>query len=84
MNRTVSSKLLLAPVAGVLLALIGCAVNPVTGQQELVLVSENQEIALGRQYHPQILREYGEYQDPQLQAYVNEIGQRLAAPSQPL
>ena len=80
-NRTVSSKLLLAPVAGVLLALIGCAVNPVTGQQELVLVSENQEIALGRQYHPQILREYGEYQDPQLQAYVNEIGQRLAAQS---
>ena len=27
---------------------IGCAANPVTGKQDFVMISENQEIQLGR------------------------------------
>jgi predicted Zn-dependent protease len=59
-------------------SLAGCARNPVTGQRQLVLISEAQELAYGREAHPQILQEFGKTDDPALQAYVNEIGQRLA------
>jgi predicted Zn-dependent protease len=58
--------------------LSGCSVNPVSGEQDFVLMSESQEIALGRQEHPNILKQYGDYTDAELQAYVEEVGQRLA------
>ena len=66
-----------------LMSLTGCAVNPVTGKQELALVSEDQEIEIGReQYAPSRQAEGGDYQvDPGLTRYVNEVGQRLAAVS---
>lgn len=57
-----------------------CATNPVTGSRNLAL-SESWELSAGAQYHQQILQEYGVYDDPQLQAYVDEIGQKLAAKS---
>jgi predicted Zn-dependent protease len=61
--------------------LVGCAVNPVTGRNELSLVSEAQERAIGNeQYGPSQQSQGGQYQvDPQLTAYVNEVGQRVAA-----
>ena len=59
-------------------ATAGCAVNPVTGQQEFVLMSEQQELAVGRQASQQVLRQYRVYPDQQLQAYVTSVGQRLA------
>src|SRR5262249_9554915 len=40
-------------------AACGCVRNPVTGKHEIVLVSENEEIALGRQSHDQVRAEYG-------------------------
>ncbi len=55
-----------------------CAVNPVTGKQELMLLSEEDEIRLGRETDVEIIRQYGLYEDPQLSAYLNEIGQRIA------
>ena len=64
-----------------LLLLAGCATNPVTGKQDLALISEAKEIELGRQYHQQILKQYGVYDDPELQAYVDRIGQNLASKS---
>lgn len=62
----------------VLLGLASCATNPVTGRRELTLMSEAQEIAIGKENHPQILREMGRYDDAELQRYVNDLGQRLA------
>ena len=59
----------------------GCAVNPVTGQQDIVLMSEEQEIALGRKSQQQVLQHYGVYDDQKLQAYVSDVGERLAAKS---
>jgi len=41
-------------------------------------MSESQEIRLGQQTHKEILEEYGMYDNPSLNAYVNEVGQRLA------
>lgn len=62
-------------------ALAGCATNPVSGKSDFVLMSEDQEIALGREYHPQILKEMGRYDNEQLNAYVQQVGERLAATS---
>jgi len=61
-----------------LLALQGCATNPVTGEQDFVLMSESEEISLGQKYHQQIIQEMPVYQDPELAAYVSEVGQRVA------
>lgn len=55
-----------------------CAVNPVSGRGEFVLLSEAQEIELGRRNDPQIRREYGVYEDANLRAYVQRVGERLA------
>ena len=62
-------------------ALAGCATNPVTGRADLVTMSEAQEIEIGRQQHPKILEEFGRYDDEALQAYVSQVGQRIAAVS---
>jgi predicted Zn-dependent protease len=58
-----------------------CAKNPVTGDSDFALVSESEEIEQGRSYHSEIIRTYGVYDDPQLQEYVNRIGQMLARES---
>ncbi len=57
----------------------GCATNPVSGKQEFVLMSEQQELALGKELDPTIRKDYGVYGDPELQRYVDGLGQRLAA-----
>lgn len=64
-----------------LMSLSSCATNPVTGRPNLAFMSEADEIRIGQQMHPQVLQQYGAYDDPKIQAYVNEIGQRLAAKS---
>ncbi len=63
------------------LALTHCAQNPVTGDKDLVLMSEQQEIQMGAQAHKELLQEYAVLDNPALQAYVNEVGQRLARQS---
>ncbi len=46
-------------------------------------MSPQEEIKVGRDEHPKILKEFGgEYQDPKVKAYVNEVGQRLARNSE--
>jgi predicted Zn-dependent protease len=61
----------------------GCAMNPVTGKPDFMMVSESQELALGAQnYAPMQQAEGGIYDiDPQLTAYVSEVGSKLAAVS---
>jgi len=63
------------------LAVAGCATNPVTGRSDVVTMSAAQEVEIGRKMHPQILREYGRYADEELQGYVSDLGQRIAAKS---
>ncbi|CAG1019696.1 partial Beta-barrel assembly-enhancing protease, partial [Burkholderiaceae bacterium] len=61
-------------------ALAACSTveNPVSGKVERTVMDERSEIAAGGEQHQQVLAEYGEVKDARLQAYVNEIGQRLA------
>ncbi|MDJ0653226.1 MAG: M48 family metalloprotease [Xanthomonadales bacterium] len=47
--------------------------------QAAALMSEEAEIKLGKELHPRILAEVGPYPDPELQEYINRIGQELAA-----
>lgn len=73
-------------IAGLLLLALavllgGCATNPVTGDSDFVLMSEAQEIALGRKMHREILAQQPAYQDPALAAYVRRVGNRLAGVS---
>lgn len=57
----------------------GCAVNPITGEKELMLLSEEQDIAIGLQYAPEIEKQMGgRIEDPTLQNYVNAVGQNIA------
>ncbi|MEZ5290757.1 MAG: M48 family metalloprotease [Vicinamibacterales bacterium] len=58
-----------------------CASNPVTGRREVTLISEAEEIALGRQGDAEIRREMGVYHDEALQRYVSGVGERIAAVS---
>ncbi|MCW8194046.1 M48 family metalloprotease [Proteobacteria bacterium 005FR1] len=67
---------------GIAAALCGCAVNPVTGERELALVSESQEIAMGKQGAEQVQQTMALVEDPELQAYVDRLGQQLAAASE--
>lgn len=62
----------------IFISISGCAVNPATGGRDLVLMSEQSEIALGRKTHKEILQQYSVYNNPELQAYVTGIGEELA------
>jgi predicted Zn-dependent protease len=68
-------------MVAVLLLIVSCAVNPVTGKREFMLLSTDDEIALGRNADRDIVAAYGEYQNPELAAYVTEIGLRMAEQS---
>lgn len=56
---------------------MSCAINPVTGKRELSLISEQEEIALGKQTDGEIKALYGIYSDQALNAYVQRVGQSM-------
>jgi len=76
------SKCLRLMVLGVVLILFlssgSCAVNPVSGGPELMLLSESDEIQLGKQTDVQVRNQYGVYEDQKLNTYLNDMCQRLA------
>jgi predicted Zn-dependent protease len=59
-----------------------CATNPATGKRELNLMSESQEIALGKQSDAQIRQEMGLVTDRGLQQYVDRVARPLATGSE--
>ena len=61
---------------------IACATNPATGKKEFSLMSEAQEIELGKQMDGEVRREMGVYEDPELQRYVESVAMRLARASE--
>jgi predicted Zn-dependent protease len=73
-------SILLLTMAAFLLG--GCARDYVSGRPTLSLIDEKQEIALGKEYDEQIVTQYGLYDDPDLAAFIDEIGQSLASVSQ--
>lgn len=70
------------PLIGLLFSftlLCSCAVNPVTGKKQVVLMSEAQEIAMGKEADPEIVAYFGLYEDPELQQFITEKGLEMAA-----
>lgn len=62
--------------------LAACATNPVTGRRELALVSEAQEIEMGRQGAAEVAQTLGLVDDEALQQYVERVGMALARRSE--
>jgi len=77
MRGTVGKSFLIIWLIALLLWIPSCATNPVSGQPELMLLSEKDEIRLGRQTDAEIIRQYGLYEDKKLSAYLNEIGDKM-------
>lgn len=60
--------------------LSGCTTNPATGQKQFTaLMSPSQENQIGAQEHEKVIKQFGLYKDQALQAYVNQVGQKVVA-----
>jgi len=64
-----------------LAGLYACAVNPVTGRRQLMLISSSEEMELGIEADKDIVTSYGLYPDEELAAYIDTIGQPMARDS---
>lgn len=68
-----------------LFLLTTCAVNPVTGKRQFMMMSESQEVAMGAEYDPQVVATFGLYEDPDLQTFldskVREMGKTSHRPN---
>lgn len=58
--------------------IIGCAKAPYTGRNQLILISQSQEMALGNQAAQEVLDEEKLSKDPQYTKPVTQVGQRIA------
>lgn len=72
----------LVAASATVLTVAACATNPATGKREFSLMSEAQEIELGKQMDGEVRREMGLYNDAELQRYVESVGSRLARASE--
>tara|TARA_B100000683_G_scaffold270684_1_gene310084 strand:- start:277 stop:1233 length:957 start_codon:yes stop_codon:yes gene_type:complete len=71
--------MLLMMLLALMVALPGCSTNPATGQRQLNMISDSQEIALGVQAAPQFTESYGGAVPSQaVRSYVTEMGGQLA------
>jgi predicted Zn-dependent protease len=71
----------LGPAVLAVLLSAGCSTNPVTGRPELTLVSTAEEKRIGAQEARKVETEVGLFRDGKLYAYLDSLGQRLAAES---
>ena len=57
----------------------GCDTNVISGESRLMFYSEADEIEIGSKYAPEIEKEMGgKIDDPQLQSYIDRVGQKIA------
>jgi predicted Zn-dependent protease len=79
------SSLLIRLAIGAIFAIFGMfnyftnvSENPITGEQQRVQLSAEQEVIIGRQSAPQMAEQHGNlYPDQTLQDYVDEVGNRV-------
>ena len=70
---------LIASLTSCIFLFDNCARNPVTGKSQVVLMSEAQELAMGKEADPQIIAQYGLYDNKALQDFITQKGKQLAA-----
>jgi predicted Zn-dependent protease len=56
----------------------GCATNPVTHWPEIMLFSNQAEIEMGKEGNEAVWKQFGRYDDPSLQGYIDQVGQNIA------
>jgi len=78
-RRIAVRALAVVGLAGAMAITGSCTLNPATGERQLTLIGEQQEIAMGRQYDESVQAELGLYPDEELQEYIQELGARIAA-----
>ena len=61
-----------------LLNTLSCAVNPATGNANLVLMSQNREKEIGLEEHNKVIESQPVLRDEALNAYITKVGQRVA------
>ncbi len=68
-------------ILGIIVTLIlgSCQRNPVTGKKQLSLMSPKKELAIGKEANPQILAQFGVYNDDKLQAFITKKGNKMAS-----
>ena len=72
-------KILIAVLALLSWLITGCSVNPLTGDEEFMLLSEKQDIEIGSKYSPEIEKQLGgRIENDQIQQYINNVGQKIA------
>jgi len=79
MGNPNSNKLLLLLLSLTSCLFVGCSVNPITGEENLMLFPESQDIEIGRKYAPEIKKKLGgKIDNPSLQNYIDSVGQKIA------
>ncbi|MBI4041350.1 MAG: M48 family metalloprotease [Deltaproteobacteria bacterium] len=64
----------------IFLFVLGCAINPVTGEKEFVLVSEERELEMGAHYFGPIVQSFdGVYPDEKANQYIQSLGEKIAS-----
>ena len=58
-----------------------CAKNPVSGMPDFVTITEQQEVAMGRAYHKEILKNSKVLKNKELNKYYVELGEKIAKAS---
>lgn len=60
-------------LSAIIVMIPSCAVNPVTGKKQIMLMSEAQEVQMGASYDPQVVATFGEYKHDRMQSFVQSI-----------
>ncbi len=68
--------------ASLMMTATACAVNPATGERQFILMSEAEEIEMGREADGQITASLGLYESAALQSTVATIGNDMASRSE--
>ena len=74
-----SRTLILSLALGLTLLVAACATAPFTGRRQFLFTSEGSETNMGYQAFQQIKRKYKVSRDPETNALVSKVGQRIAA-----
>tara|TARA_Y100000768_G_scaffold330531_1_gene269295 strand:- start:8082 stop:9560 length:1479 start_codon:yes stop_codon:yes gene_type:complete len=64
-----------------LIFLVSCAKNPVSGMPDFVTITEQQEIGMGRAYHEEILKNTKVLNNDEITKYFVELGEKIAKAS---
>jgi len=64
-----------------LICLVSCAKNPVSGMPDFVTITEQQEIGMGRAYHEEILKNAKVLDNDEITKYFVDLGEKIAKAS---